>query len=85
MTARPRDFDCTLTATPSTVDSHFRLTGEAVVTNSNSVEVSGVTVTVAVPGGTCVVVDGAGLTISAGGPSRLSSAWAPPAGRTAPR
>lgn len=55
----------TLTATPSTTDSNFRLTGTAVVTNDNAVEIADVTVTVTVAEGTCVVVDGAGLTIAA--------------------
>ncbi|MGD8214118.1 VWA domain-containing protein [Aestuariimicrobium sp. Y1814] len=57
----------TLTATPSTIDSDFRLTGTTVVTNDNAIDIDGVTVTVTLPEGTCVVVDGDGLTIPAGG------------------
>ena len=56
----------TLKATPSTTDSNFRLTGTTTVTNSNTVDVSALTVTVVVPDGTCTVVDGSGLTIVAG-------------------
>lgn len=62
----------TLTATPSSVDSNFRLNGTTVVTNENAIDVSGVTVTVTVPDGTCVVVDGAGLTVPAGGSATLT-------------